>query len=131
MGDFVELAEREQRADTLRIAKQKALRLIAPEYAGSRSHLLTKEQWRRFRASDDPLVEYPAETAQYVALYYDRIRRSEGWPADGADDGIRSAYEEEVGPYERHAGNARPVLASWRYWVGVALIVVASGWWDG
>ena len=88
MSDWVELVERGERAEALRLARERALRLLAPDDPRRRSWLIHKNQWRRFIAAVDPLEQYPDETAQFVETQYDRIRG-------------RGAYLREVGLVHR------------------------------
>lgn len=88
MSDFVELVERDNRAEWLKRAKARALRRVAPADPGRRSWYISGEQYDRFRASGDPLTEYREETEMFVAEEYDIIR-DEGSPA----------YREAIGDY--------------------------------
>jgi len=99
MTDFVELVERDDRARLLARARASALNVIAPAKAMERSWTLTRGQWKRFRASPDPLTEYREETEQFVASSYNRMR------------GRSDAYREEVGDY--HEWNPPRNLVEW------------------
>lgn len=88
MSDFVELVERDSRAEWLKGAKARALLRVAPADPGRRSWYITREQWARFRASSDPLTEYREETERFVASEYNLIR-DKGSPT----------YREAIGDY--------------------------------
>ena len=95
-ANFIDLVQQEDRSEALELAKRRTLRSIAPEKYGNRSWYITYWQWRRFRASADPLTEYREETEMFVADDYDRIRYEQG-----AAKLWFGTYLKEIGYYHR------------------------------